>query len=412
MIAFWIVVAAMIAAAVAAVVPALLGRVRLPGTDHTATNVAVYRDRLAELRADRDRGELTPDQFEEARADLERELAQEIPDAVLDSGPAREPSRGRWALGVVVLGVPLVGLLMYLGLGRPGLVAHPPATRMAQQDYRQFMGMDPARRIPALKSYLEAHPRTGEGWFLLARSYRQRSQHGDAVEAYARARELMGDHAQLLAGYAQALTMANNRRITERAQRLAERALELDPDNQMALWLAGSGAMSDGDGERAARHWRRLARQLPAGGEMTRMLKGYIAEAEGVSPTEVTIERPQPATTGPELTVRVSLSGNLKAQAEPGDTVFIFARSAEGPPMPVAAVRKRVSDLPVEVTLSDAQAMMPQRKLSQQERVVVGARISKSGRPMAASGDLQGLTEPVAVEDGRTLEVTIDSRVP
>lgn len=142
------------------------------------------------------------------------------------------------------------------------------------------------------------------------------------------------------------------------------------------------------------------------------MIKGYIAQAEGVSASEVAIDRPQDQGAGPELTVRVSLSGNFQGQAEPEQTVFIFARSPQGPPMPVAAVRKKVADLPATVTLSDSQAMTPERTLSQQDEVVVGARISKSGRPMASSGDLQGLSDPVPVEDGAKVEITIDSQVP
>jgi cytochrome c-type biogenesis protein CcmH len=415
MILFWSLVTLMVVAAVAAVVPALLGRVRVPGTDHTATNIAVFRDRLAELRADRDQGNLTEAQFEEARAELEAEFAHEVPAGDDGDGPVRDPRRGRWALAVVAVATPLLALAVYLGLGRPGLVAQPPASRMAEQQFRQFAQMPAAERIPALKRYLDQRPRTGEAWFLLAQSYSQRSQFGDAVEAFAKARQFIGDDtrmsAQLLAGYAQALALSNDRQITERVLDLANRSLEQDPDNQIALWLVASGAMQAGDGQRASQHFRRLARQFPAGSESATMLKDYIAQAEGVSVDQVTIDRPEPEASGPELTVRVSLSGNLAPQAEPDDTVFIFARSPEGPPMPVAAVRKTVADLPVEVTLSDAQAMTPQRKLSQQEQVVVGARVSKSGRPMAASGDLQGLSDPIAVADGKHVSVTIDSTV-
>jgi len=411
MIVFWIIVAAMVVAAVAAVVPALLGRVSVPGTDHTATNIAIFRERLAELRTDREQGNLSPEQFDEARAELERDFAQEVPADTAGPGSDRQPGRGRGTLAAVVVGVPVAAMLVYLAVGRPGLVAQPPATRMAQQQFKQYAQMPTAKRIPALKRYLDSHPRTGEAWFLLAQSYRQRDQYGDAVEAFARAHDLVGDQPQLLAGYAEALALSNDRQITDRAQNLALRALDKAPDNQLALWLAGSAAMADGDGDQASHYWRRLARQLPAGSDSVGMLKGYIAQAEGVSPDQISIDRPEPKAVGPKITVRVSLSGNMAPQADPGDTVFIFARSPSGPPMPVAAVRKRVSDLPVEVTLSDAQSMMPQRKLSQQDKVVIGARVSKSGRPMAASGDLQGLSDPLTVEDGRQVDITIDSKV-
>ncbi|MEF8792348.1 c-type cytochrome biogenesis protein CcmI [Thiohalorhabdus sp.] len=413
MIVFWIVVAALIVAAVAAVVPALLGRVRMPGSNHMATNVAVFRDRLNELQADRDRGKLSPGQYEAAKEELEQEFAQEIPAERGRDEPVRHPGRGRWSLAMVGLGVPVITVVLYLSLGRPDLVAQPPATRMPEQQIQQFVQLPTAQRIPALKRYLDNNPRTGEAWFLLGQSLREQDQYGEAVEAYDRARDFMGDQAQLLAGYAEAVALSNDRQITDRARDLAEKALEQDPENQLALWLAGSGAMANDDRDQAVQYWRRLARQLPADSQSAQMIRGYIAQAEGISASEVTIDRPQQEPgAGPALTVAVSLSGNLKAQAEPDQTVFIFARSPQGPPMPVAAVRKKVADLPVTVTLSDAQAMTPQRTLSQQERIVVGARVSKSGRPMASSGDLQGLSDTVPVEDGRQIDITIDSQVP
>jgi len=206
--------------------------------------------------------------------------------------------------------------------------------------------------------------------------------------------------------------MANGRHFTDRVNKLVDRALEMDAENSLALWLAGSADMTAGNGEEAAGHWRKLAGQMAPGSEGRRMLKGYIAQAEGVAPSEVTLaDEGSGGGSGPQFEVQVDLDPALRDQAAAGDTVFIFARATQGPPMPVAAVRKRVDELPVTVTLNDSRAMMPSRTLSQQKEVVVGARISKSGRPMAQSGDLQGLSDPVAVDGDRSLSITIDSRV-
>ena len=92
----------------------------------------------------------------------------------------------------------------------------------------------------------------------------------------------------------------------------------------------------------------------------------------------------------------------------PDDTLFVFARAAEGPPMPLAVVKKKVSDLPLEVELDDAMAMMPGRNISAFERIVVGARISRTGRPTPSPGDFEGLTAAVSPEDGASFEVKID----
>ena len=92
----------------------------------------------------------------------------------------------------------------------------------------------------------------------------------------------------------------------------------------------------------------------------------------------------------------MTLSPELAAKTSPNDTVFIFARAAEGPPMPLAVLRKRVADLPISFALDDSMAMSPAAKLSSQPRVVVGARISRSGNAMPQPGDLEGVSPPVS----------------
>jgi cytochrome c-type biogenesis protein CcmH len=107
----------------------------------------------------------------------------------------------------------------------------------------------------------------------------------------------------------------------------------------------------------------------------------------------------------------VNLSDAIKAKASPTDTVFIFARPAEGSRMPLALTQVKVSELPAKFTLDDTMAMSRDMKLSTVSSVVVGARVSKSGRPMPSSGDLEGLSKPVAVGT-RDVAVTIDRVLP
>lgn len=414
---FWLLFTAMILVALAAVAPALLRYRSAPaeGRDtETETNLAVYRERLDELKRYLHEGEFTSAEYEDAVADLERELLQEVP-AEGTGGTTGGNGTGdrKGTLTGLAVAVPVVAVFVYLLVGSPGLVADPPATRMGSEEAKRFASMPPADRIPALEDFLEERPKTPTALILLGRAYHSQERYDEAVEAFDRAHDLAGDEPQLLAHYAESVVMANGKQFTDRADRLVDRALELDPANSLALWLAGSSAMSDGQKDEAATHWRKLAGQMQPGSQGRRMLKGYIAQAEGVSPDQITLQGDKAdQEAGPRFTVKVDLDPALAEQAEPGDMVFIFARAAEGPPAPVAAVRKRVGDLPVSVTLSDARAMMPSRTLSQQEKVVVGARVSKSGQPMAQSGDLQGLTDPVPVDGDRTLEVTIDQQVP
>jgi cytochrome c-type biogenesis protein CcmH len=112
------------------------------------------------------------------------------------------------------------------------------------------------------------------------------------------------------------------------------------------------------------------------------------------------------------IQVQVSLDPALKDKAAADDTVFIFARAVQGPRMPLAIVRKRVADLPVSVTLDDSLAMSPAMVLSKFSQVLVGARVSKTGQAMPASGDLQGQVSPVDTQGGSDIQLTIDSVVP
>jgi cytochrome c-type biogenesis protein CcmH len=107
----------------------------------------------------------------------------------------------------------------------------------------------------------------------------------------------------------------------------------------------------------------------------------------------------------------VSLSPALAAKAQPGDTVFVFARPADGARMPLALLRRQVKDLPLNFDLDDSLAMSPQARLSSVQRVVVSARVSKSGQAQPQPGDFEGSSAAVAV--GATgLKLVIERVVP
>jgi cytochrome c-type biogenesis protein CcmH len=115
---------------------------------------------------------------------------------------------------------------------------------------------------------------------------------------------------------------------------------------------------------------------------------------------------------GPHLTVKVMLDPALIAKVAPGDTVFVYAKAANGPPMPLAIQRLRADQLPATVVLTDGMGMMPSMRLSQFPQVIIGARVSKSGNAIAQSGDLQTLSKPLNVASTAPINLTIDTAVP
>lgn len=136
------------------------------------------------------------------------------------------------------------------------------------------------------------------------------------------------------------------------------------------------------------------------------------AETSASAPTGESAEYPMtaPATDSQAapaaaIKVSVSLSPAVAKQAAPQDVVFVFARAAHGPRMPLAIVRKQVKDLPVTVVLDDSQAMNPDMKLSGVPEVVVVARVSKSGTAYAKPGDLEGMSGPLKLGQSVSLSI-------
>ncbi|HOL37967.1 MAG TPA: c-type cytochrome biogenesis protein CcmI, partial [Rubrivivax sp.] len=253
----------------------------------------------------------------------------------------------------------------------------------------------------------------------------------DAVRAYGKAAALDGNDARLLVDYADALAVVNDRNLEGEPTKLIERALALDPDNAKALALAGTAAFNRKDYKGAVRAWERLAAVAPADSPFQRQVHDSIAEARelgglgpAVAPAGAAAPAPLAATAtasaapggkavatgGALVTGTVRLAPALLAQTRPEDTVFVFARAAEGPRMPLAIVRKQVRDLPFAFTLSDEMAMAPQARLSLHPKVVIDARVSKSGQAQPAAGDLTGRSATVA-NNARDVVVEIDDVV-
>ena len=203
--------------------------------------------------------------------------------------------------------------------------------------------------IDRLAVRLESGGRDADSWAMLARSQAVRDRHAKAVSAFRKAIEGRPQDARLLVDFADALAMTQGGRIDGEPIKLIEAALKIDPDNVKGLALAG----------------------LPA--------KAAAA--------------PAPAS----VSGVVTLTSALVAHASPEDTVFVFARAADGTRLPLAILRKKVSDLPIRFVLDDSLAMSPQARLSSAQRVIVSARISKSGEALPRAGDLEGQSTVVAV---------------
>ena len=301
-------------------------------------------------------------------------------------------------LGTVI---PLSAILLYLYLGNlQGLVALPhPAAGLSSITADQFQDM-----TAKLAARMQQNPGDAEGWKMLGRAYRSMERFDEANAAFKKAVELEPNDADLLADYAESLALAAGRSLAGEPTRLLDRARKLDPRSTKVLTLSGSAAFERGDYQAAIGYWEAVIMQPGVDGELARALQKVVDEARA----RVAGKPAAMVAAGKErVTGIVDLDDSLKSRVQPDDTVFVFARAARGPRMPLAIVKTKVADLPYRFSFDDSMAMVPEMKLSGFGDIVIGARVSRSGSATPSAGDLEGISDKI--KPGRTgVRVTID----
>jgi cytochrome c-type biogenesis protein CcmH len=382
--------------------------------------IPALRQQLQQLQALHAAGTLDDAAYAAAKTPLERRLLDSV--MADPAAAAASPRPGGKLVAALCAGVIGLAIAGYSYTGAPGATVlagsgsgtgSAPGVDANASEEQQF-----AAAVEQLAQRLQTDPDNAEGFAMLARSYARLGQHEKALPAFKKTGTLLQTDARLMADYADTLAVLNNRSLQGEPALWIDRALKLEPDNPKALALAGTAAFEVRDFQAAVRHWERLVAISPPGSEFLPQLQASIAEArqqggmaaaapQASAPAAAAAANPQAAaasTAGVQGSVR--LSPALAQQVQPGDTVFIFARAAEGPRMPLAILRKQVADLPLEFKLDDSTAMAPQMRLSLHPMVVISARVSKSGEATPAAGDLVGQSAPVAnTASGVTIEI-------
>ena len=364
-------------------------------------NAAILRDQLARLEQDLAEGTLRQDDYLQARAELQRRVLEDTSHE--DAAPTLQaPKR---TLAAIALLLPLAAIALYFTIGNPaGMSAPQVAQSVTQQDVE--------RMVKELADRLAKEPGNLKGWAMLARSYKVMGRSLEAQQAFERAGAFIDDDAQLLAEYADVVATNANGNLAGKPAALLEKALKVDPNNGMALWLAGTVALNEKDYDRTLALWERLSKLLQPGSEDARTLQGAVdkvREVAGKGPAAGADTRAAAsansgakaagdaaANSAGSISGTVELAPALKAQAAPGDTVMVIAR-VPGTRMPVAVLRVRASDLPLKFTLDDSLSMSPQARISAATEVDVEARISKSGLAKPEPGDLISGVQTVKV---------------
>jgi cytochrome c-type biogenesis protein CcmH len=257
------------------------------------------------------------------------------------------------------------------------------------------------RMIKQASDQAEKTPTDASAWAMLAHTYEMQGRFAESVKAYAKLVALAPKDAQVLADYADALAVANGRSFKGEPMALVQRALSLDAKNVKALALAGTAYLEAKQADHALKAWESV-RAISRDPAMLELADAGTIQAKalagGAAPTvPPAASGPAPAPGEGRVTGRVSLAPGVLAKIPPTAVVFIYARPADGARMPVALLKKKASDLPMDFVLDDTNAMVQGMELSRLKQVVLVARISASGNVTPAPGDWQAVTAPVAV---------------
>lgn len=411
-------------------------------------NLAVLRDQLRELELDLKQGIIDQAAYASARHELEIRVAQDVGTDNRGGSASAASLKLALLLSLAVL-VLTGGLYQYLG-NKDGL---DPAKQAAPAQAGNVSPGQINAMLAQLVEHLKQEPNDAKGWAILARGYAGLGRFAEANQAYAKLLALQPASAEALTDAADAMAMSQGQSLQGEPEKLLQRALALEPKNVKALILLGTAKYDRKDFAGAVVLWQQMRELLPPDSPLLEAADANIRQAQilaaggnpnaasGVAAGNTTGSAVASATASAassaaatSVTANPGKAGNQSAsnqtaasaaiisgsvdidpaarsQLAPTDTVFIFARAPEGGPrFPLAVLRKQVKDLPLQFTLDDTLAMMPDAKLSGFKQVQVGARISKTGNAIAASGDWEGSAGLVAL--GAEVTIVINKQRP
>jgi cytochrome c-type biogenesis protein CcmH len=377
-------------------------------SDESDPLVAVYRDRRREIERERDAGRLSADEASAAIDELVAQMARELPEQVASanvSQPARSTLPARIAALAIAITVPAASLLVYQMIGAPELATGDLTLGDGEIDEQKLDQM-----IADLERRVRGNADDTEAWMMLAGARKFRGRLAEANEAFEEVLRRTAPNARLLAEFAESLAVTRDGRFDGRPIALLEQALRLDPDDPKAVALMGAAQFQAGNLQAARVHLKRLLDSMPAEQPQREALRDVLARIDAqleAGGARDTAPGAAPAAPSEAVTGEIELDPQLAAQASSARTLFVTARSATGPRVPLAVLRVDNPALPRAFRLDDSLAMDPARRLSSADQLIIEVRLSRSGNALREPGDL--ISEPLAARPGQSgLKLRID----
>lgn len=420
---FWVAIVFMLLVAIAILVFPLLKARNIKSIAYRDSNLLLHEEKLKELDADLAEGRIDQEQYKVARQELDRELLADVSAESADtaalsySTPAnRQPAL---ALSITVF-LPTIALLVYIQLGmHANSDMHTAANDPATQKMPTVEEM-----TEKLGNKLRAQGGETQEWAMLGRAYKHLGRYADSAEAFATAAS-MEPNPQIMLEQAEALALKNGQQFDAKARELTLDALNMEPDNVNALWFAGVAEFQFANYRQSFEHLSKLAAVSGTDDELNKSIRFYLEKSreqliasgesvpsiEEILPTVVTAPE-KIASNVVELRVMVDVSDAVRQKFSGSDSVFVYAKAAQGPKLPLAVQRMTLAELPATIVLDDNMAMVEGMNLSAFPSVVVSARVTKSGSAIAQRGDYIGQVIVNDVAAAGDLNIKVAEMVP
>jgi cytochrome c-type biogenesis protein CcmH len=410
MFSFWLIAILFILVSLSVIIVILL---RTYDSDELieVDNAERYQQRLAELELDVENGLLSGNEISKVKKEYQLTLLDED-DSQSNKKQASSSSSSLTAVILLFL-IPVFAVSLYHQLGQPKLIQQASLLsefNNAENPEDKLASIE--KMLRQLEQRLIVEPDDVDGWLMLTNSYSALERYPEALRAVDNLYRLRSEDPTVLLRYAEILSRTNGDTFIGRPTELINQALQMAPDNGNGLWLAGLAASERGEKELAINYWQRLVPLLEEGSKAQQQIKKYILIAQQTTKPNQQEALTDAASAEYKIQIHVSLSENFIDDVNADDTVFIYAQAINGPPIPIAIIRKKVSDMPLQVTLDDSSAMMPNNKLSDHKQVKLTARVSKNGNAIPESGDLIVRLSEVQTDTNEIISLNIDEKLP
>ena len=365
---------------------------RIAGSGNTSqaqqANIDIFRDQQIQYRQQLDSGEISQQQYTAMIAEAEQLL---LTNTAASNGEtpnqsAAQDSEGLWILPLLLVVITLATLWIYSSLGAS---KDEQITRLLKQ---QGQSMTPGQAVnwnPQLIAMIgervKQRPDNLYYWTILAQEAVSRGDMASGANYFAESVRISPRDGYLLGQYAQSLFFADGNRFTGRVSTAVDNAFAVDSSNQTVLGLKGIEAFENSDYKLAITYWQGAAQQLDPASSDWQALQNGIQKARLLSGDSA----------DPLLNVTLSIDSGVAYS--PQQLVYIAVVQVDGPPMPIVARKLSASQLPIEIQLSDHDALMEGRTLSGAGSVRVIARLSSTGSATPQVGDWEAISETLDI---------------